>query len=75
VRRLADGGVDYLFFDSLHIKYGNWRPIEQALMKAFPEMREKIWTALRPASPYYEELRIQVEELAKRYGVEAECLF
>lgn len=75
IRQLGDCGVDYVLFDRLNVKYGNRPVIENALKNHFPSQAKAIREALRPGSPYYENVRTQIVELSKQYGVETDIIF
>ncbi len=75
IRRLAESGVAYIFLDRLNIKYGNRPVIEQAIQTHFPDKAREILAALHPSSPYYPELREELEEIINRHGLTAELLF
>jgi DNA repair photolyase len=75
VRRLGEIGVSHIFFDRLNLKSGNWPVIRRALQTAFSDQYAAVQAALEPSSPYYVELREQLGDLCRRYGVEFEVLF
>jgi len=75
VRRLGETGVSHIFFDRLNLKSGNWPVIRGALQTAFANQFAAIQAALQPSSCYYVELRQQLHDLCRHYGVESEILF
>jgi DNA repair photolyase len=75
VRRLGEAGVSHIFFDRLNLKSGNWPVIRRALQTSFADQYAAIEAALHPGSPYYSELREQLEHVCQRHGVEFEVLF
>lgn len=75
IRHLGDCGVAYVLFDRLNIKYGNRPVIEKTLENQFPSQAKEILEALRPGSPYYENVRTKIVDLSMQYGVEADIIF
>lgn len=75
VRRLGETGVSHIFFDRLNLKSGNWPVIRGALQTAFADQFAAIQAALQPSSCYYVELRQQLDDICRHYGVESEILF
>lgn len=75
IYELAESGVSYVLFDRLNVKYGNRPVIEHALRTHFGNQAKAILEALRPSSPYYEQVREAIVEYSIQYGVEADIIF
>ncbi len=75
IRQLGDCGVAYVLFDRLNVKYGNRPVIEKALKNQFPSQAKAILEALRPGSPYYDNVRTKIVDLSMQYGVVADIIF
>jgi len=57
------------------VKYGNRPVIEKALVSHFENKAKTILQALRPGNLYYEQIREQIIDLSKQYGLEADIIF
>lgn len=75
IRELAESGVEYVLFDRLNVKYGNRPVIEKALTSHFEDKAKAILQALRLDNIYYEQIREQIVDLSKRYGLVADIIF
>ncbi|MFX1540770.1 MAG: radical SAM protein [Promethearchaeota archaeon] len=75
IRELAESGVEYVLFDRLNVKYGNRPVIEKALTSHFEDKAKAILQALHPDNLYYEQIREQIVDLSKQYGLVADIIF
>lgn len=75
IRELAESGVEYVLFDRLNVKYGNRPVIEKALTSHFEDKAKAILQALRLDNIYYEQIREQIVDLSKQYGLVADIIF
>ncbi len=75
IRELAESGIEYVLFDRLNVKYGNRPVIEKALTSHFEDKAKAILQALHPDNLYYEQIREQIVDLSKQYGLVADIIF
>jgi len=71
---LADK-VNRVIVDRLHIKAGNWKPIEETLSKYYPSLVVEFKKASESDSGYYEELRYKMKRLLDARAIPYDILF
>jgi DNA repair photolyase len=54
------GNARYLFFDTLNIKCGNWKPIIEALQKFEPNIVEEFVEVMEKPEIYYREFKARI---------------
>jgi DNA repair photolyase len=72
------GIVEYVFVDTFNTKGANWDGVMNVLKKYFPNLIEKykeIYLNERNYRKYVSDLRIQIQELSKKYNIPVKMVF
>lgn len=76
--RQLSGIVEYIFVDTFNTKSANWDGVMNVLKKHFPNLIEKykeIYLNERNYRKYVNDLRIQIQELSKKYNIPVKMVF
>lgn len=68
--QLREVHVDRILVDRLNIKGGNWKTIEDALRRHYPELLPRFREVLFSQNKYYSELKKKVANILERRGLE-----
>ena len=71
---LADR-IGRVLVDRLNIKAGNWKNIEETLMKFYPESLDEFKEASREPSEYYQGLRSKIRRMLDERAIPHDILF
>lgn len=77
-KELSKAGVEYAFADTFNTKGANWTGIINVLKKYQPKILEKykeIYLNEKNYKKYVSDLRIQIQELSKKYNVPLKMVF
>ncbi|MBI4894915.1 MAG: radical SAM protein [Candidatus Aenigmarchaeota archaeon] len=61
--------LDHIWVDKLNIKSDNWKYIEAALKKNYPDSVEKWNKVVFGKSGYWKDIRSEINSLSKKYGI------
>ncbi|MEM2851112.1 MAG: radical SAM protein [Candidatus Bathyarchaeia archaeon] len=73
--KLTEVAVDRILVDRLNLKAGNWRTIQQALAKCYPELICMFERILFTRNEYYERLKLRISESCKRRNLKVDFCY
>jgi DNA repair photolyase len=74
LNRLAES-VSRVIVDRLNIKAGNWRNIEETLVKHYPEMLGEFKVASKASSAYYDSMRGKIRRMLDERAIPHDIIF
>jgi DNA repair photolyase len=67
--------VGRVIVDRLNIKAGNWKAIQETLVKSYPLILPQFKEASKDNSPYFDELKIRVESLLNERAIPYDIVY